>query len=542
MSYNEDLIELSGNLVVTPETTDAVAVDEKATSKTVKTESNKIEPKVDVPLSNNEAIPSADVAVNTPIPTTATAQVVPSIPLTPEQKAKRKKSIVLASVIIGVVAVGLLSVVIVNNTAFSAQNDVKAYLDAISSGDIQKAIEISKPSINNDELEVLKAIEIPEGQRITDVVITKSNQKNDDNTSVAYDVTYRENNVEVHKTVNLQKTDNQYLLFDKWKITSSLINEVPITAPKEVNNIAINDTTISLENRSKFYLFPGVYKITLPEDKYIKLNGDYKVYAENQKISLSSDNLSLTDDLQTKLQEQVNAVLSKCVQSSGEQVPDECPFSALSLSTYSGSYYSYNSYKWSVTKSPKVTVKFGSEYSYNNSSSGITTITMTAKDGEVKCDYIEHYSGGSYSYSHDYPRSTTRTVSLSSYSFKFQDGEPVLVDPDGKVIITDPASIEEMKANEQAIEAAKTTHEEKWFVTNHADYGICVRSTPKVDGTCAGNNTKGANVLLYINKGDVSIRLKYLNEEQMVDGYKWLKVETPSSGQGWVREDIVKVG
>lgn len=82
-----------------------------------------------------------------------------------------------------------------------------------------------------------------------------------------------------------------------------------------------------------------------------------------------------------------------------------------------------------------------------------------------------------------------------------------------------------------AVAVTETVPEEQIFYVNKFDdSGIYVRSGPGKD----------YGKILYIEKGDQTVHLRYLNEKAKgEDNWFWYHVETPSGDVGYVREDVV---
>lgn len=73
--------------------------------------------------------------------------------------------------------------------------------------------------------------------------------------------------------------------------------------------------------------------------------------------------------------------------------------------------------------------------------------------------------------------------------------------------------------------------QEIYYVNTFDDSGIYVRE----------DASKKSGKVLYIKKGDTSVKLKYLGDDVSgSDGYLWHHVETPDGVSGYVREDVVK--
>jgi hypothetical protein len=84
-------------------------------------------------------------------------------------------------------------------------------------------------------------------------------------------------------------------------------------------------------------------------------------------------------------------------------------------------------------------------------------------------------------------------------------------------------------------EAEAVAADEIYYVTRKGDAGINVRSAP--------STADAGNKILYIEAGDISVRLFYQGETRAVaengETYNWFKVKTPDGSIGWVREDVV---
>ncbi|MDR0951211.1 MAG: hypothetical protein LBM13_06270 [Candidatus Ancillula sp.] len=85
---------------------------------------------------------------------------------------------------------------------------------------------------------------------------------------------------------------------------------------------------------------------------------------------------------------------------------------------------------------------------------------------------------------------------------------------------------------------------EKIYVTNETDYAIVVRREPQNSITAQVSpsdvSDPSKNVLLYITKGDTSIKLIYQNEKKVNNGRTWLKVKIPDGSIGWVYDQVVR--
>jgi hypothetical protein len=73
----------------------------------------------------------------------------------------------------------------------------------------------------------------------------------------------------------------------------------------------------------------------------------------------------------------------------------------------------------------------------------------------------------------------------------------------------------------------------RYFVSSVETSGIFVRSE--------ANNHDVSNIVLRIEAGDQSVKLKDTGDTEFKEGFVWHRVELPEGGYGWVREDVVRV-
>jgi hypothetical protein len=73
----------------------------------------------------------------------------------------------------------------------------------------------------------------------------------------------------------------------------------------------------------------------------------------------------------------------------------------------------------------------------------------------------------------------------------------------------------------------------RYFVTAVETSGIFVRSE--------ANNHDKDNIILRIEAGDESVKLRDTGDTEFKEGFVWRRVELPTGAYGWVREDVVRV-
>jgi hypothetical protein len=71
----------------------------------------------------------------------------------------------------------------------------------------------------------------------------------------------------------------------------------------------------------------------------------------------------------------------------------------------------------------------------------------------------------------------------------------------------------------------------RYFVTSVETAGIFIRSE--------ANNRDKSNIVLRIEAGDKSVKLKDTGDTEFNEGFVWRRVELPAGGYGWAREDVV---
>lgn len=74
----------------------------------------------------------------------------------------------------------------------------------------------------------------------------------------------------------------------------------------------------------------------------------------------------------------------------------------------------------------------------------------------------------------------------------------------------------------------KQLSENLFFVTASDAYRVFVREEPDIN----------SGILLGIEAGDTSVRLKSAGQKRLVGSYEWYNVLMPDGGSGWIREDV----
>jgi hypothetical protein len=301
--------------------------------------------------------------------------------LTPPPGMSRRTGVILATVVAVVAAAGIGHAV-VGKYVYGPKAAAQDYLDALSAGDVPKALGLLDTSEVNGPRTLLAAGALPPGKRITNAKIDKiSTQGGIATVSVHY--TLGEDRED--GTFTLKHAGSRALLFHGWKVTGGG-GTLDVNLPSTSGSVTVNGIAVSASDSGELAALPGLYDFALPDSPYLTVaDNPHPVQLDSFGFSYSSSGsteLTLTDKAMADAEKAAVDYVRSCLKAATGPSTDCGVYAADYASSYSG-------LSWTLTTPPDVEVQYSS---YDNKaristrSSGTATFNATALD--------PNYSGG----------------------------------------------------------------------------------------------------------------------------------------------------
>ncbi|PPG39329.1 hypothetical protein [Pseudoclavibacter sp. RFBA6] len=326
---------------------------------------------------------------------------LPSLPMT--ARAKRRLRIAGVCITIAVLVVTGSAIAITSvNTQRGAVAKVRAYVEAIAAGDATHAGELVDPNVETSQRDyVSDAMLASASERITvlDVVETElspaapstswfedpaQEEQGSGRERRNVQVTYRLGGTTESTVLVAERTENEFLLLETWRVVTPLVFE-SVAGTSHAMDFTIGSVaatpgrveTLTWEGSQPvswvpFSAYPAIYPVTGTESTFYSVASEPVRVGPVQDEHVPERNLiyTPTDALTEAVDAAVTAKIDQCVLST-DASPDGCPFS-----TYvSGANTALS---WQVTSAPTVSVSETSDrfevedglvsYSYTGSS------------------------------------------------------------------------------------------------------------------------------------------------------------------------------
>ncbi len=305
-------------------------------------------------------------------------------PREPMDPAKKKKIRLVAIIVGSIVLLAVIAAIVfsvVSRTAFGPDKKAEELMEAVVSGDAQRATELADPNVTTQQRGLLtNDIYGAAENRISAYEIIDTTVNGD---SATVDARVTQDNVTSDVTMNLV-SDGREGLFKSWRIEnpdSLLYQQVTVQVPAGVEKMNVNGNAVSIPNESEPHavsltVLPGDY------DMSVDAPSKYVTYGEAQTAEVRADDRFVSDTVQfstehtPELVEEAtrvaNAKLDECA-ASGSFDPEGCSFG---FNSYDDNE-DYRNPTWTITEYPE----------YEVYGTGDSLTLSTSKSGEATLEY-----------------------------------------------------------------------------------------------------------------------------------------------------------
>ncbi|MFC3481029.1 hypothetical protein [Kocuria carniphila] len=305
-------------------------------------------------------------------------------PREPMDPAKKKKIRLVAIIVGSLILLAVIAAIVfsvVSRTAFGPDKKAEELMEAVVSGDAQRATELADPNVTTQQRGLLtNDIYGAAENRISSYEITDTTVNGD---RATVDARVIQDNVTSDVSVNLV-SDGREGLFKSWRIEnpdSLLFQQVTVQVPAGVEKMNVNGNPVTLPNESEPHsvslsVLPGDY------DMSVDAPSKYVTYGEAQTAEVRADDRFMSDTVQfstehtPELVEEAtrvaNAKLDECA-ASGSFDPEGCSFG---FNSYDDNE-DYRNPTWTITEYPE----------YEVYGAGDSLTLSTSKSGEATLEY-----------------------------------------------------------------------------------------------------------------------------------------------------------
>lgn len=239
-------------------------------------------------------------------------------------------TLVSAAVVVALVIVGIVVVNVINKNQYGPDKVAEKYLDALSSGDFEKASSIVEPTVpegtNDSLLDPKYAAKSTE--KITDASV-KDTQINGDKATITTSYTVGDQPYDM--TLTATKDGKQGLFFDKWTLAGPTLQTIAMDLPA-IDGVTVNGEAFTpASGRTVYAVLPGSYDVATPEATYYTSAKDQVSVGFSTEETPTAQEMNLaveaTDQYQTDVQKAVETKIDECAKSK-DVMNEGCPFNA----------------------------------------------------------------------------------------------------------------------------------------------------------------------------------------------------------------------
>ncbi|GAA1346507.1 hypothetical protein [Arthrobacter roseus] len=270
------------------------------------------------------------------------------------------------------VAVGALTIFLVNSRVFGPEQQIRHYFEALKDGSGEEALGILNapaPKANPSMLDgpaLRSAAASIDNLEVGDPEASGGNR-------VIVPVTYTVDNVEANSSYILENTGTRWLFFDTWTFVAAPLPTMQLSVINQ-NTATLNGTTVAMpEGQNSFAVFyPGKYESHYTSE-YFAAPAQSTVVATRQdkdRIALAT---RATDKLRDDVGQQVKKFLDECALQKVLQ-PAGCPFAFDTENRIVGNI------KWNITEYPEIVIEPNDGNWIMRPLSGTALLTTTQQD------------------------------------------------------------------------------------------------------------------------------------------------------------------
>lgn len=323
----------------------------------------------------------------------------------PKLSPSARKGALIGGIVAGSVVVALIAgsiVVGAVNGANSPEAAARAYLEAIASGDAERANELVDPNIpTGDRALLTNATMAGATELISDVKVTSEPTSGSSTSSDTryVSVSYRLGGVEQTGTLEVRRGENTALVFESWDVVTPILVPIEVVTAQPTS-VTVGGGTVDVEAGNEgyqgdvsatgtpnVYVYPATYPIVGTDNEFFTYEPE-SVEATLTGIEYGSLDVELvsepTEALQDALQEAVDAALDECAAST-KSSPDGCPFAAY--------IWTGNPVTWSITAYPTIEITSSASFRADDLSFGYsyTTSGSRTQTGNQTVDFAGTY-------------------------------------------------------------------------------------------------------------------------------------------------------
>ncbi|OCG74730.1 hypothetical protein [Microbacterium sediminis] len=305
-------------------------------------------------------------------PTMPVAPLAPPKPLSPAAK----KALLWTGIGVGAVAVigigGAVAVSIVNagrGPAAVAQE----YVELIAAGQAEAAGAAVDPNVPSADRAFLTDEVLGSATSTISDVRVEGGEGSGDVRGVT--VTYRLDGVDQTASLDVERTGNEWLVLENWRVTTPLVVEAQV-GTDGTGGATIGGVEVPIDDEffgtGTVYLYPGVYEVEPAASDFFAADPATLLATSEPSGDAGYAVLDFrpTDALETEAEAQVAALLDECA-AQGIGRPDDCPL-------YTYVYPSDTPVAWEITSYPTLTVsEDGSSFIAEG---GVATATYLEQD------------------------------------------------------------------------------------------------------------------------------------------------------------------
>lgn len=305
------------------------------------------------------AVPTVDTISGTPGAPLDAAHSAPASAAAPAPRPRRKlRRGALIGIIAGGTAIVLLAVAgivgySVGTASHSADRPVRAFLDDLTAGKVDDALQAAGIEHDKDDVLLTDAAYEKATGRVTGYRIAATRDDGDTATVTAY---LKQDGRDVSTTFTLDKTGTEWGVFPVWELQAPKLGtvDVSVRGPSGAKvTVAGQSVTTAKDGTAELPALPGTYEVALDGGKWFEADGSKATVAGfggevSTPVSMTT---KLTAAGEQSAKAAVDAWVNGCIAST-DASPKGCSFYAYGEDPA----YTYTNQKWTLVTRPAVSV------------------------------------------------------------------------------------------------------------------------------------------------------------------------------------------